>query len=170
MAEKDQARAEGWKGRFPFPLSHDYMHGVAILNRAVVDISDVRKAPPELAVGAKNFLKSGYLAVTIVPMMRGDAAIGALSVVPPGRRAVYRQADRAGKNFAAQAVIAIEKTRLLNELRPRTDDLTEALEQQTATSDVLKVISARRPSLNPCSARCWRTRAACAGRSSVCCG
>ena len=67
-------------------------------------------------------------------MLKDDELIGAITHLPSGGASVHRQADRAGAEFAAQAVIAIENTRLLNELR-------ESLQQQTATADVLKVIS-----------------------------
>jgi GAF domain-containing protein len=149
VAEPDPARAEAWRRRFPFPLSRDYMHGIAILDGKIVDIPDVAIAPADVAAGAKNFLASGYRAITIMPMMHGDVAIGALSVVrmAPGPLSVGQLAVL--RTFAAQAVIAIENTRLLNELRQRTDDLTESLEQQTATSEVLKVISSSPGELDP---------------------
>src|SRR5262245_17659259 len=149
LAEADPVRAKAWKRRWPVPLTREYFHGVAFLDRKVLDIPDGRKAPPELAAGAKNFLASGYHAITIMPLMRGRSAIGAISVVrlAPGKLSARQVA--ALKSYADQAVIAIENTRLLNELRHRTDDLSESLEQQTATSEILKVISSTPGKLEP---------------------
>ena len=82
----------------------------------------------------KNFLASGNRAMTIMPMMRGGAAIGTVTVARAHPGALSRQAARAAATFAGQAVIAIENVRLFNETK-------EALEQQTATSEILRVIS-----------------------------
>ncbi len=141
MAESDPVRAEAWRRRFPFPLTRDYMHSFAILDRRIVDIPDVEQAPAEFAAGKKNFLASGYRAVTMMPMLRGTSAIGVLSVVRLAPGPLTDKQRSVLETFARQAVIAIENTRLLRELHERTEDLSESLQQQTATADVLKVIS-----------------------------
>ena len=149
VAEADPAQATAWRQRFPFPISREYMHSAAILDRKLIDIPDVENAPEEFAVGARNFLSSGYRAATMVPMMRGDLAIGVLSVVRVATGPLSDKQNEMLRTFAKQAVIAIENTRLLKELRQRTDDLTESLEQQTATSEVLQVISSSPGELQP---------------------
>ena len=141
IAAPDPARVEAWRRTFPYPVTRQYMHGTAILDRKVVDFADVTNTPADLAVGAQNFLSSGHRAITIMPMIRGDEAIGAISVVRLAPGPLSDKQLAVLRTFANQAVIAIENTRLLNELRQRTDDLSESLEQQTATSEILQVIS-----------------------------
>jgi two-component system, NtrC family, sensor kinase len=134
VAASEPTDAEAIRRRSPIPLTREYMTGIAILDRRVVDISDAENAPSDLAIGVRNFLATGYRAITIVPMMLGDVAIGVLSVLRrrPGSLSGTQLALL--KTFAEQAAIAIENVRLLNKLR-------ESLQHQTATADALKVIS-----------------------------
>ena len=142
VAERDPVRAELWRRRFPIPLTREYLTSVAILDRKMLDIPNVENVPEEMEVGRTNLRETGYRAATILPLMRGEAAIGALSVlrIPTGPLSEKQLA--ALKNYAKQAEIAIENARLLNELR-------ESLEQQTATADVLGVISSSPGDLKP---------------------
>src|SRR5215510_4134429 len=143
------------RARFPRPLDRETVTGRAILTRSVVHVPDVQDASvPEFTREAGRVL--GYRSVLAVPMLRDGEAVGAINVTrrEPGSFADTEVALL--KTFADQAVIAIENVRLFTELQDKNRALTaahaqvtESLEQQTATSEILRVISSSPTDIQP---------------------
>jgi signal transduction histidine kinase len=120
--------------------------GRAALERRTVHNLDVQN-DPEYSYGGSRV--DPYRTVLAVPMLRGGELFGVFVIYRHEVRPFTDSQVALMETFADQAVIAIENTRLFNEVRARTRDLTESLQQQTATSEVLEVISASAGELEP---------------------
>jgi GAF domain-containing protein len=131
----------------PLAPSRATTTGRVALEGKIVHIPDVLADPDY--VFPKGQQLGGYRSNLGVPLLRDGVPIGAFVLMRPVVKPFTDKQIELVESFAAQAVIAIENARLLNELRQRTDDLSESLEQQTATSEVLRVISSSAGELEP---------------------
>jgi len=140
---------ERLRNYYPRPLDDGTAGGLTMLSKQVVQRATVL-GNPEVPPATQQFAREfGFNSYIFAPMMRDDRVIGAIGVARHESGPFHDKHIALIKAFADQAVIAIENTRLFNELRQRTTDLSESLEQQTATSDVLTVISSSAGELEP---------------------
>ena len=142
VAASEEAEFETLTRQFPRPLDANSGGGVAMLSKQVVQFAPALTDPATPLTTRRFARELGFDSVIFAPMIREDKVIGAVGTARPGSERFDDKQVALIKTFADQAVIAIENVRLFEEVQARTRELSEALEQQTATSEVLQVISA----------------------------
>src|SRR5215470_18821868 len=123
----------------PVTLERGTLTGRALLERSVIHIPDVLADRDYTWTKAQEL--GGFRTALGVPMLREGVALGVLSLTRSEVRPFTEKEIELVTTFADQAAIAIENVRLFDDVQARTRELSEALEQQTATAKVLEVIS-----------------------------
>ena len=133
----------------PSPARRDTVFGRTILAREPIHVADLQAEREEFPVGSTAAREVGFRTMLGVPLLREGVAIGAIGI----RRTLVQPFNDAQiallQTFANQAVIAIENVRLFTELQASNRELTTALDTQTATSDILRVISRSQTDVQP---------------------
>ena len=149
LTSTDDASDAAVKAAFPQRLHSRGAHPQTIRDRVPFNVADAhndaRLGVPEGAYASVR----GYRSLVVVPLLRHDEAIGTVSVTRREPGGFTNDEIALLQTFADQAVIAIENVRLFRELQTRNRDLTEALDRQTATAEVLRVISSSPTDLQP---------------------
>jgi GAF domain-containing protein len=141
--------AGGRVGEFTIPLTHGTVAGRAVLERRSINVTDLQKEIDEFPEGSALARRLGHRTTLSVPLLREGVGIGCIQIRRSEVQPFTQKQVELLLSFADQAVIAIENVRLFKELETRNAELTQALDQQTATSDILRVISSSPTDVQP---------------------